>query len=55
MTYINNTRPADSSIIGPFSHWPRRPMPRRRMAFIAGGAASVGVFLHCIAPMLIIA
>ena len=55
MTYITTTRPAAPSIIGPFSHWPRRKTSKRRMAVVAGGVASVGVFLHCVAPMLMMA
>ncbi len=52
MTFINDTRPSKPAIIGPYSVWPRRRLRRRPALFAAGGAASVGIFLHCILPIL---
>lgn len=53
MTLIAETRLSNSSVIGPYSPWPRRRVPHRRIALITGGAATAGLFLHCVAPMLI--
>lgn len=57
MNTISDARRIDPTFIGPYSNWPRRgaalTRSPRRLALLAGGTASLGVFLHCVAPMLI--
>lgn len=55
MTAITTPRLTDPIVIGPFSHWPRRTQPLARVALFAGGVAGIGVFLHCVTPLLIAA
>lgn len=56
MTLMQDTTPAKSAIIGPFSRWPRAKRTKRRKVIIySGGIVSAAVFVHCVLPMLIAA
>ncbi len=46
-------RPSATDIIGPYSHWPRKPKARwARPAAFGGTVAVAAVFTHCVVPMI---
>lgn len=52
-TLTATTAQSAAPIIGPLSAWPRKTRRLdRRFALLACGAGGIGVFLHCVAPML---
>lgn len=53
MTFMTDTHPPKATIIGEYSLWPQKPAPRRRIALFAGAAGTLGVFVHCVLPMMI--
>ena len=53
MTYFSETHPSKSEVFGAYSPWPRRtPKPRRQMAWVVSSVAVVGVFFHCVLPVV---
>jgi len=47
---IKNTA---ADVIGPYSAWPQRKSPRfMRPAVYAGSVGLLGVFFHCVAPLI---
>ncbi len=53
MSLSIDNHPPNPTVFGPYCPLPRRPKPRRPILLAAGGIAGVGVFLHCIAPLII--
>ncbi len=54
MTKTIDTHLTDPTIIGPYSPWPRPTRKRRAVALIAGSVAGLGVFIHCVVPLLML-
>lgn len=56
MKFSQTARPADGTIIGPYSRWsPKKPGSRRKVVLYSGGILTSVAFVHCVLPMLLAA
>lgn len=57
MLTLTPKHPPQSAIIGAYSLWPRRRfrLPHRRAFAFAAGLGGVGLFAHCLLPLLVAA